>query len=390
MLDVVLFVLLVVAALIGYRRGLIRTAALLLGMVLGAVIAFMVIPLVSARLPAGGISLTVIPLTVVLCLALGSTIASIIGNVLRQGVQAIHIGMVDRLVGAAAHVALLAIIMAMVGASLSTLGNPEITIPVTNSRVITGVNRALPAGLRRQIAVWQTSLTQSGLPRLIDTINGETTEPGLPEDTGETTGQVAAAKSVVRITGLAPACSSVKAGSGVVIAKNRVITNAHVVAGVDEPVVQTTSGGSVRGRVVIFDPVRDVAVIATDTLNVPTLRLDSTPAGDSAVIQGFPYGGPFASEPASVMSTANAKVSDIYGKGSYTRSVETLATQVSPGNSGGPVLDGDGDVIGLVFARNKELSNVGYALSYQEIASAANNAANQTAQVDTQSCRIAE
>ena len=391
MLDVVLILLLVLAAIVGYRHGLLRGVARLVGLVAGGLVAFLLLPSLTVAVHDNGMSSIVIPFAVFVALLLGSHLGSLIGLALQRGAGTIRIGLLDHVAGAIAHVAILGVLIAVIAASLTTLGNAQITLAVTNSRVVTGVNTTLPTGLRRSIAEWQSTLTASGLPRVIDTIDGITANPGLPDDQAETQAQTAASRSVVRISGIATACSSIKTGSGFVVSPNRVVTNAHVVAGVQEPVVESTAGSSTRGHVVFFNPRQDLAVIATDRLDAPTLALGASPRnGQTAAVQGFPYGGPFTSRTARVLGTSTVSVADIYGDGSYARRVQTLAAQVSPGNSGGPLLNAEGRVIGVVFARDRNMADVGYSLSDAELASVARSAPADTATVSTQSCRTAE
>lgn len=391
MFDAVLVVLLVLAAVIGYQQGIIRSLAGLLGMILGGVIAFAVVPSLVVSVQNSPVSILMIPMAILLSLLLGRLLGSFVGRLLHRGAATAKIGLFDRMIGAAAHVVVFAVVIAVVSASLTTLGNSQLTIAVTNSRVVAAVNGLLPTKVRQQIAAWQSALTESGLPRVLDAIGGLTTNPELPQDQAATAAQQNAAASVVRISGVASACNDVQTGSGFVVSRNRVVTNAHVVAGVTDPVVESRSGQSARGRVVLFDPARDLAVIALESLNVSPLELAAaaTP-GETAAVQGYPFGGPFVSRAATVLNASTVSVADIYGSGQYQRHIYTLAADVQPGNSGGPLLDGTGDVLGVVFAKDKTLGNVGYALTDQELSAVASAAPTEMATVSTQSCRTAE
>jgi S1-C subfamily serine protease len=388
--DAVLVVLLILAAVIGYQQGLVRSLAALLGMIVGGVIAFAVVPSLVVSVQNSPVSILMIPMAILLSLLLGRLLGSFVGRLLHRGAVTAKIGLFDRMIGAAAHVVVFAVVIAVVSASLTTLGNSQLTIAVTNSRVVAAVNGFLPTKVRQQIAAWQSALTESGLPRVLDAIGGLTTNPELPQDQAATAAQQNAAASVVRISGVASACNDVQTGSGFVVSRNRVVTNAHVVAGVTDPVVESRSGQSARGRVVSFDPARDLAVIAVESLNVPSLELAAaaTP-GETAAVQGYPFGGPFVSRAATVLNASTVSVADIYGAGQYQRHIYTLAADVQPGNSGGPLLDGTGDVLGVVFAKDKTLGNVGYALTDQELAAVASAAPTEMATVSTQSCRTA-
>ncbi|MGO3153155.1 MAG: trypsin-like peptidase domain-containing protein, partial [Galactobacter sp.] len=195
--------------------------------------------------------------------------------------------------------------------------------------------------------------------------------------------------SVARVTGTAVACGVNQTGSSFVVAEDRVVTNAHVVQGVEKPVIETEDGRALTGKVVSFDPVRDVAVIAVDGLDLPALPMGRGMAvGDTGVFMGYPGGGPFSSLPAAVQSLHGVSVPDIYGESESTLEVYQLAADVEQGNSGGPLLDASGRVQGLVFARAADKKDVGYALSTHEFKRVADRAESLESAVDTGQCQV--
>jgi S1-C subfamily serine protease len=144
------------------------------------------------------------------------------------------------------------------------------------------------------------------------------------------------------------------------------VTNAHVVAGASEVRVE---GGDelLRGRVVVFDPQRDLAVIDVPGLRPPALALGSElERGASAAVPGFPLDGPFRVVSARVRAVLDARGRDIYGDQPVVREIYSLATTVQPGNSGGPLLDPSGRVVGVIFAKSLEDAGTGYALTLRE------------------------
>jgi len=148
---------------------------------------------------------------------------------------------------------------------------------------------------------------------------------------------------------VAYACGISSSGSGFVIAEDRVVTNAHVVAGVDRPVVELPGREARDGQVVYFDPVDDIAVIAVDDLEADPLEVAPVlPAGSSAAVQGYPHGGPFESMSAAVLAVGIVPVPDIYDDSSHPREIYTLDANVRPGNSGGPLFNLQGEVIGVL------------------------------------------
>ncbi|MCU1514416.1 MAG: hypothetical protein JWO10_1506, partial [Microbacteriaceae bacterium] len=191
---------------------------------------------------------------------------------------------------------------------------------------------------------------------------------------------------VMKIVGSAYACGQNQSGSGFVVSQNRVITNAHVVAGVTQPVVQSSDGRSWNGRVVYFDTVNDLAVIAVSGMPVSPLAIGKTLAtGTSAVFDGYPLGGPFSSKPAAVQGISTVNVPDVYGNNPSPREIYTLAADVQQGNSGGPLIDAAGSVAGVVFAKSTT-TPAGFALTIAELGPVARQAGSLTSSVDSGHC----
>lgn len=160
-----------------------------------------------------------------------------------------------------------------------------------------------------------------------------------------------AARSVVRITGTA--CGLGLEGSGWVAGPGLVVTNAHVVAGEVDTVVQVEGDGDkLPARVLAFDKRDDVAVLGVDQLQgVPALSLaDDTSSGREGAILGFPENGPFDVRAARLASTRTVVSQDAYGNGPVQRPIVTFRGRVRPGNSGGPVVSAGGEVLATVFA----------------------------------------
>ena len=171
----------------------------------------------------------------------------------------------------------------------------------------------------------------------------------------------------MKITGSAPACNQQQSGSGFVISGDRVLTNAHVVSGVTQPVVLAPNGQALSGRVTYFDPKRDLAVIAVSGLTASPLTVAASPAvGATGVIAGYPFGGPFSEGGARVVQSGAVTVPDVTGGGRTSRQIAAIAADVEQGNSGGPLLSTSGRVIGIVFAKSTSQSDLGYAMTPDE------------------------
>jgi S1-C subfamily serine protease len=170
-----------------------------------------------------------------------------------------------------------------------------------------------------------------------------------------------------------------------VYAARHVMTNAHVVAGIDHPSVRIGGvGPSYAARVVFFDPDRDVAVLYVPDLHAPVLRFDDgAKRGDASVVAGYPQDGDLTLRAATVANRIQATGQNIYSTATVTREIYSIRSTVLPGNSGGPLLTTDGRVYGVVFARSTSDQETGYVLTADEVAGDAQRAARATAAVDT-------
>ncbi|GMA86550.1 hypothetical protein GCM10025868_18000 [Angustibacter aerolatus] len=212
-------------------------------------------------------------------------------------------------------------------------------------------------------------------------------EPPDPR-VARTDGIVRAARSVVKVTGTASSCSRSQEGSGWVLQRGLVVTNAHVVAGVGRPRLRVGgTGPSYPARVVVFDPVRDLAVLRAPDLPAPALEpAAELDRGDGAVVAGFPLDGPYRLDSARVREVVTARGEDIYGGRGSVREIYSLYARVQPGNSGGPLLDAAGHVVGVVFAKSLDDDTTGYALTLDEAQPVLRAAATATSPVSTGRC----
>ena len=191
------------------------------------------------------------------------------------------------------------------------------------------------------------------------------------------------AVSTVKVSGTA--CGRVLLGSGFTTAADTIVTNAHVVAGVDRPTVLRTDGQRLRATVVVFDPNRDLAVLRVPDLGRPALPVGDAEVGDEGAVYGHPRGqDALAISPARVESTVNAQGFDLYGNSRIRREVHVLAAALQPGDSGGALVDTGGNVVGVAFAVAPDRSATAYALSSDELRTVLAQPRNQA--VDTGPC----
>lgn len=191
--------------------------------------------------------------------------------------------------------------------------------------------------------------------------------------------------------GTAQSCGKVLEGTGFVFGERRVMTNAHVVGGVDEPTVQI--GGEGRkydAKVVLYDWERDIAVLDVPSLKAPVLKFTTKDAAssDDAIVAGFPENGSYDIRPARVRGRITANGADIYKRGTVHRDVYSLYATVRQGNSGGPLLTPDGKVYGVVFAKSLDDPDTGYALTADEVEEDITKGRTANQQVDSDSCAL--
>jgi S1-C subfamily serine protease len=194
-----------------------------------------------------------------------------------------------------------------------------------------------------------------------------------------------AERSVFKIRG-ENTCGRGVEGSGFLYAPDRVMTNAHVVAGISSPDV-VMGRRQVRARVVYYNPEIDIAVLAVSGLQARELRFDQTGmARQGAAVLGYPQDGPFDVQAARIRAKQRLRSPDIYGTGTVVREVYSLRSLVRPGNSGGPLVSSAGTVLGVVFAASVTNGDTGYALTARQVALAAAGGITAQAAVGTGDC----
>ena len=385
-LDLLLLLVLVAYLAYGVRNGLSRSLFVIAGVVAGVISAYFLAPVVGDSVPIPFLRIGATVFVAVALIIAGHWIGSAIGRGVRRGVEQTPLSGLDRLLGGVVTTVAAALVASVLSFSVAQLGIPSLSRAVAGSTVLRVIANLTPDPVEAYLAQVRGTLLDGSLP-VIEGVLGPDETPTIPRiDTGSPALN-AAAQSVVRITGNAVACGQAQSGSGFVVADDRVITNAHVLAGVTELVVEAPNGEALAGSVVYFDPVDDLAVVAVPGLTPDALPLADTLAeGTDAAFEGYPYGGPFSVGAAEILSVSVAQVRDIYDRSSAPREVYTLAADVREGNSGGPLLTLDGQVAGVIFARSGDTSNVGYAMTMAELDPVAAQAAGLQAPVSTGDC----
>ena len=374
-LDVLLVLMLVLYAVTGYRQGVLVSALSLVGFLGGGALGMWLLPSILSNVEwitsNEVIRVLVLVFLVFLCATVGQAIAVPVGNRLRAQVRGRSGRAVDAVLGGVATVIAVSLLVWFVAGAVRGAAPTPVAKAIGESRVLSTIDLVVPSGAGQLFAGFRSLLDQNGIPKVFPGLSPEPIQPVAPPESG-----------------VAVACRRGQEGTGWVVAPGKVVTNAHVVAGMREASVQVCGGGrEYAARIVLFDPERDLAVLAVDGLTAPALRLGGVLAtNEEAVVAGFPLDGPYRLDAARVRRTLTATGSDIYGQPGVTREIYSLFARVEPGNSGGPLLAADGSVVGVVFAKSLDDPSTGYALTLAEARPVLQAAAGANQPVSTGGC----
>jgi S1-C subfamily serine protease len=388
-LDIVLVILAVLAAFSGYRQGFLVGSLSFVGLVGGGVVGAVIAPAVARRFTGSAEAISGV--VVVFALAtVGRTVAYALGVALRRRLQWQKARAVDAVGGSVVSVVAVLLIAWFIGSSLAQSPFPAVDRAVAGSSVLRAVDGALPGTVQTWFGDFRAVVADGGFPQVFSALGAERIVSVAPPDAAAVQSRAVtdAGASVVKINGTARSCSRAIEGSGFVFAPGRVMTNAHVVAGVRSPTVRLSDGSPYKATVVYYDPRVDVAVLAVDGLDVKPLSFahaDASP-GASAAVLGYPQDGPYAAVAVRIRGEENARGPDIYQDRQVTRQIYAVRGSVQPGNSGGPLVGVDGEVEGVVFGKAVNDADTGYALTAAQVAAAATAGATATAPVSTQRC----
>lgn len=387
-LDWLLVLFALVYALSGFRQGFIVGAASTFGLLIGGALGVLFVPRLFNRFAASvEVSVAAI-VTVLVCAMLGQTVAAFYGRTVRRQITWHPARAVDAVGGAALSAAAAMVVAWALGITVSGAQIPGVTRAVQTSQVLSTVDRVLPGDADRTLAALTEVVDRSVFPRYLDPFVPERIVPVDPPtrevlrdpDIRE------ASQSVVKVLGTADSCARTVEGSGFVYAPGRVMTNAHVVAGVSSPTV-VVGGEELSAVPVLYDPDLDIAVLAVDDLGAAPLEFtEEGSSGSPGAVLGFPQNGPFDAEPARIRAEQRLRSSDIYDQGTVYRNVYSVYASVRPGNSGGPLVSPDGDVYGVIFAASVSDGDTGYAVTAAQVADDAARGRDAAQEVSTGGC----
>jgi S1-C subfamily serine protease len=385
LLDLILLVVLALAAVHGLRVGaaiqLATFVGFLAGIALGVVLVMAIAPHVSGQLTKTVVALVVLFVPAVIFAGIGRAFGARVWRAIRRA----RLGAPDALLGAG-----IAVLSTLVACWLiaSVLINSQFSLvsnQIARSGILSTMNHVMPP-VPDAFASVERYLNVHGFPEVFANLVPQPAGPVRPPTAAEVAAAVAeAGGSVVKV--VADGCDEEQEGSAFVVARDLVVTNAHVIAGTTRITVEDARGSYVATPI-FFDPRFDLAVLETEPLGLPVLHLDPDLVGRGApaAVLGYPGGGPFTVRRAGVLERFVAEGRDIYDQGLTERTVYELQAIVRPGNSGGPLVAPDGEVIGVVFSRSSSNPDIGYALASPGVLKRVERAEADPHLASTESC----
>ena len=386
-LDWFLVVVVLAYAVSGYWQGFISGAFATAGLLLGGLLGVLIAPrLLGDAAPALWVSLAAL-FVVLVCASFGQALLQFAGSRIRDTITWQPVRALDAVGGAALSAVAVLVVSWALGVAVSGAKLPWVSDQVRESAVLKRVDDMMPARAVSALDSFNDVVGSSFFPRYL--------EPFAPEriiEVGPPPGKIArdpdvrrAAASVVKIRG-ENSCNRGVEGTGFLYSPDRIMTNAHVVAGVDDPNV-VVGDTEVPATVVHYDDDLDVAVLAVEDVGRPFLRFDfDGQERDPGAVLGYPQDGPYDVQSARIRSEQRLRSPDIYGQGTVVREVFSLRALVRPGNSGGPLVSDDGEVLGVIFAASVTDDETGYALTAEQVRESAARGKLSADEVDTGRC----
>jgi S1-C subfamily serine protease len=386
-LDWFLVVLVLAYAVSGYWQGFIAGAFATGGLLLGGVLGIFLAPrLLGDANPAVWVSLAAL-FVVLVCASFGQAVLQFAGARIRSRITWQPARALDAVGGAALSMAAVLVVAWALGVAVSGAKLPWASAEVRDSTVLDRVDGVMPSEAVRALGSFNEVVGSSFFPRYLEPFAKEQiiTVGPPPARVARDPDVARAQQSVLKVRGQ-NSCSRGVEGTGFVYGPGRVMTNAHVVAGVSRPVV-LQGDSEIPARVVYYNPDIDIAVLSVDGLDAPYLRFerDGRPRQAGAVL-GYPQDGPYDVQAARIRGEQRLRSPDIYGEGTVVREVYSLRSLVRPGNSGGPLVSTRGRVLGVIFAASVTDTETGYALTADQVADAAASGLTAGNRVSTGEC----
>lgn len=389
--DLIVLAVLGLVALIGWHQGLVRSVLTVVGTIGGGLVAAALLPWVLESLGVLGPTAAAISVAVILVgVGVGNALALLVGRPLWTHLQSGTGRVLDAAAGALVSLVAGLAVMWLLAATIASMPSPQLSKAVRKSTVLREVDRLMPQQASQLAYSMRGLLDQVRLPSVFFGLEGLPGNDARPPPKDISPAALTAGASVVRVSGPTPSCGQGSTGSGFVYATDHIATNAHVVAGMEQPRVVASDGRSWGADVVYFNPDLDVAVLFVPGLGLQPLE-PSRPVtdGQATVIAGYPGGGPLSMRSARLMTRTDESPvfsDNIYGKPSKPREIFVVRGKVIPGNSGGPLLTRDGRYAGVIFANSQQYRKTGFALTNRTVSPALERAVDRTIPVGVGEC----
>ncbi len=387
-LDIAIIGVALIAAISGWRSGALGSLLSFVGVILGAIAGVMLAPHLVGHIDSPRAKLFAALFLILALVVVGEVAGVVLGRAVRNSIRSGGVRGVDSVVGVALQLLVVMVAAWLLATPLTSTDQPSLAAAVRGSKVVAEVDKYAPDWLRAVPKRMSALLSTSGLPDVLEPIGRTPIQAVEPPDASLVDSLVVgtARPSVVKIRGVATACQKVLEGTGFVVAPNRVMSNAHVVAGSDSVTVEA-EGKKYDATVVSYDPNQDISILAVPDLPQKPLVFADQPAktGTDAVVLGFPGGGDFAATPARVREIIELSGPDIYKTTTVNREVYTIRGTVRQGNSGGPMINRAGEVIGVVFGAAVDDDDTGFVMTTNEVSRQLAQIGN-TAPVPTGTC----
>ena len=369
--DILIVIAVLLAVRVGWRQGALAAVLAAVGIIAGLVLGTVVAPLVMGLTDQAAVRFLLAVGVLILLVGLGQLVGTSLGMALRDRMRTRSGQRVDSSIGAVFQAAAAIVVIWLVSLPLASNLGGQPGQALRESRVLSSLNAVAPSRLAALPNGLAALLNESGLPPLVSPWerSGSGVEVDAPAvHIGDPELAERVRPSVIHVLGDAEACSRRLMGSGFVTEPDYVITNAHVVAGTDKVRLDTVLGLK-EADVVYYNSDVDIAVLHSPGLDLEPLPWAEQAAatGDDAIVLGFPQSGPFMAEPARVRDRLTIAGPDIYSTGRVERDAYTVRGSIRQGNSGGPMINPEGQVLGVVFGASVEDSDTGYALTADEV-----------------------
>jgi S1-C subfamily serine protease len=371
-LDIAVLAVAFIAAISGWRSGALGSLLSFVGVLLGAIAGVLLAPHLVAHVSAPRAKLFAALFLILALVVVGEVAGVVLGRAVRGAIHSNSVRFFDSLVGVGVQLVVVLVAAWLLATPLtSSTGQPNLAAAVRGSRVLAQVNDFAPDWLKTVPKRLSSLLDTSGLPQVLEPFSRTPVAAVAAPDAALANNPVVAntEPSVVKIRAIAPSCQKVLEGSGFVLSPDRVMTNAHVVAGANSVTVEA-SGNPYDATVVSYDPTVDIAILAVPNLPAGPLAFANAPmtSGTEAVVMGYPGGGGFVATPARIRELIELNGPDIYRSATINREVYTVRASVEQGNSGGPLIDLNGQVLGVVFGAAVDDNDTGFVLTAKEVA----------------------